>query len=201
MDLAIVKIKVKWGKTMRVVSGTAKGRGLKAVPGRSTRPTSDKVKEAIFSRIGPFFDGGQALDLYAGTGGLGIEALSRGMEHAVFVDIEKKATDVIRENLQHAKLLEHAEVYKNDAEKAVKQLMKRGVSFDLVLIDPPYHIKNMDGLLAQMQANGLLNPQADIVVEHDAAHVYEEQIGEVKQVKRLDYKDTAVTYYIYDPVY
>ena len=184
---------------MRVVSGTAKGRGLKAVPGRSTRPTSDKVKEAIFSRIGPYFDGGKALDLYAGTGGLGIEALSRGMEGAIFVDIEKKAVDVIRENLQHARLLDRAEVYRNDAEKALKHLAKRGVSFDLVLLDPPYRLKNMDELLGQMQTLGLLNPLADVVIEHDAAHVYTEQIGELIEVKRMNYGDTAVTVYRYEP--
>ena len=73
---------------MRVIAGTAKGRALKAVPGTNTRPTTDKVKEAIFSMIGPYFDGGRVLDLFAGTGGLGIEALSRGAEVAVFVDLE-----------------------------------------------------------------------------------------------------------------
>lgn len=180
---------------MRVVSGTARGHGLKSVPGRSTRPTSDKVKEAIFSRIGPYFDGGTALDLYAGTGGLGIEALSRGMEKAVFIDIEKKAIDVIRENLKRTGLSDQAEVYRNDAERALKHLIKREVSFDLILLDPPYRIKNMDELLELMQSGNLLNPFADIVVEHDAAHVYAEQIGAVKQVKRMDYGEIAVTVY------
>src|SRR4051812_46718382 len=81
------------GESMRVISGSAKGRPLKAVPGKGTRPTTDKVKEAVFSMIGPYFDGGHLLDLFAGTGGLGIEALSRGMERAVFIDRDKKSVD------------------------------------------------------------------------------------------------------------
>src|SRR5690606_30618142 len=84
---------------MRVITGTARGRRLKAVPGLSTRPTSDRVKEAIFSMIGPFFDGGTVLDLFAGTGALGIEALSRGADRAVFVDRERASVETVRDNL------------------------------------------------------------------------------------------------------
>lgn len=90
--------------TVRVVSGSAKGRPLKSVPGSGTRPTTDKVKEAVFSMIGPYFEGGAVLDLFAGTGGLGIEALSRGMESAVFVDMEPKSIDTIRANLKATNL-------------------------------------------------------------------------------------------------
>lgn len=111
---------------MRVISGTAKGRPLKSVPGNGTRPTTDKVKEALFSMIGPYFEGGTALDLYAGTGGLGIEALSRGMEAAVFVDMEQKALDTVRANLKAAKVESQAEVYRNDAGRALAALEKRG---------------------------------------------------------------------------
>jgi len=85
-----------------------------------TRPTTDKVKEAIFSMIGPYFDGGAVLDLFAGTGGLGIEALSRGMDKAVSVDLDYKSVEVVRANLKTAGLAERAEVYKNDAERALK---------------------------------------------------------------------------------
>ena len=89
---------------MRVVAGQAKGLPLKAVPGKTTRPTTDKVKESIFNMIGPFFDGGTAVDLFAGSGGLGIEALSRGIEHAVFTDKDKKAIDTIQANKLTASL-------------------------------------------------------------------------------------------------
>ena len=85
---------------MRVIAGLAKGRSLKAVPGMGTRPTTDKVKETLFSMIGPFFDGGTVLDLFAGTGGLGIEALSRGMDRAVLIDADKHSVDIIKKNVQ-----------------------------------------------------------------------------------------------------
>src|SRR5690606_36343537 len=117
---------------MRVISGTAKGRALKAVPGKRTRPTTDKGKEALFSIIGPYFDGGIVLDLFAGTGGLGIEALSRGAEKAIFIDMDPASIAVIRANLQAAKLDERAEIYRNEANQAIKQFVKRGLAFDYI---------------------------------------------------------------------
>ena len=84
---------------MRVISGSAKGHRLRAVQGRGTRPTADRVKEAMFSALGSYFDGERVLDMFAGTGALGIEAMSRGCGHAVFVDKEKYSMDVVKENL------------------------------------------------------------------------------------------------------
>lgn len=103
---------------MRVISGTAKGRPLKAVPGTGTRPTTDKVKEAVFSMIGPYFDGGVVLDLFAGSGGLGIESLSRGSDKAVFIDLEPKSIEMIRANLKATGLDSKAEVFRNEAGRA-----------------------------------------------------------------------------------
>jgi len=99
---------------VRVVSGTCKGRPLKAVPGNTTRPTTDKVKEALFNMIGPYFDGGIGLDLFAGSGGLGLEALSRGLERVIFIDREPKAIQVINENIRDCKFEEQTKVYRND---------------------------------------------------------------------------------------
>ncbi|RBN41004.1 16S rRNA (guanine(966)-N(2))-methyltransferase RsmD, partial [Priestia megaterium] len=93
---------------MRVVAGLYKGHALKAVPGYSTRPTTDKVKEAIFNMIGPFFEGGTALDLFGGSGGLGIEALSRGIDKVIFVDRDGKAIQTIKANLASCRLEDRA---------------------------------------------------------------------------------------------
>ncbi|WP_308639204.1 16S rRNA (guanine(966)-N(2))-methyltransferase RsmD [Paenibacillus silvisoli] len=183
---------------MRVIAGTAKGRTLKAVPGKNTRPTTDKVKEAIFSMIGPFFDGGLVLDLFAGTGGLGIESLSRGMERAVFVDLDGGSIEVIKHNVQAAGVTEHAEIYRTEAARAVKALAKRGLKFKLVFLDPPYRMKEMDELMEELAARGLLEELATIVVEHDAEHVYPEALQPFRQIKRSQYGDTAVTIYRYD---
>lgn len=166
------------------------------MPGMSTRPTTDKVKEALFSMIGPYFDGGLVLDLFAGTGGLGIEALSRGMEKGIFIDIEKKSIDTIMHNLQSARLQEQSEVYRNEAGRALKALAKRDLQFDLVLLDPPYRMKNMDEWLETMQELGLLKEGSMVVIEHDAAHTYPEAIGGLTIRKHAVYGEIAVTVYL-----
>lgn len=180
---------------MRVISGSAKGRPLKAVPGMGTRPTTDKVKEAIFSMIGPYFAGGAVLDLFAGTGGLGIEALSRGMERAVFIDADKKSVEVVRANLQAARLADKAEVYCNDAGRALKALGKRGAKFDLVFLDPPYKMTAIAECIGTMQELGMLESAATVVVEHDASNAFDERIGDATRMKQAQYGETAVSIY------
>ncbi|KIL38088.1 DNA methyltransferase [Gordoniibacillus kamchatkensis] len=183
---------------MRVISGSAKGRPLKAVPGMGTRPTTDKVKEALFSMIGPYFDGGAALDLFAGTGGLGIEALSRGMERAVFVDSDARSVDVVRRNLEATRLAERAEVYRNDAFRALKALAKRNAAFELVFLDPPYRLKIIADLLTELQTLQLLKPEATVVVEHDAGDVHDLPVGRLVPRKRADYGETSITLFHYE---
>ncbi|NUU76406.1 16S rRNA (guanine(966)-N(2))-methyltransferase RsmD [Paenibacillus xylanilyticus] len=184
---------------MRVVSGSAKGRPLKAVPGNGTRPTTDKVKEALFSMIGPYFEGGTALDLFAGSGGLGIEALSRGMDKAVFVDLESKSNEVIRANLKATKLEDQAAIYRNDAGRALKALAKRTTRFDLVFLDPPYRMKNGDELMLTMHELELLEPEATIVLEYESKYSYPEQFGPFEQTRKAVYGETAVSIYEYVP--
>ncbi len=121
------------GDIMRVVSGICKGKALKAVPGNTTRPTTDKVKEAMFNMIGPYFDGGIGLDLFAGSGGLGIEALSRGLDKMIFVDRDGKAIHTIRENIHSCGFDDQVEIYRNDAERAIKALIKEGTFIGLYI--------------------------------------------------------------------
>ncbi len=171
---------------------------MKSVPGNGTRPTTDKVKEAIFSMIGPYFEGGAALDLFAGTGGLGIEALSRGMDSAVFVDMEQKSIDTIRANLKAAKLEEHAEVYRNDAGRALSALEKRGRVFDLVFLDPPYRMKHGDELMLTMVQKGLLRLGAVIMLEHESGYEYPENIPGFYRTRQAVYGETTVSIYEFE---
>lgn len=182
---------------MRVVAGTARGTPLKAVPGQNTRPTTDKVKEAIFSMIGPWFDGGVALDLFAGTGGLGIEALSRGADRAIFIDADRGAVSVVRRNAEAARLADRAEIYCNTADRAIRTLAKRGTVFRYVFLDPPYRMKNADALLEEMAAQGLLEDGAVAVVEHESGYRYPESFGGFKQRRLALYGETAVAIYHY----
>jgi 16S rRNA (guanine966-N2)-methyltransferase len=185
---------------VRVIAGTAKGRLLKAVPGIGTRPTTDKVKEAIFSMIGPYFDGGLGLDLFAGTGGLGIEALSRGADRVIFIDIEKTSIQVIEDNLKTLGFKEQAEVYRNEAQRALQVLGRRGLKFDLIFLDPPYKMKQVDELLLQMEQMGMIQEHATVLVEYEAGHAYADEIGRLKVRKRSTYGDTAIAIYHYTDI-
>ncbi len=182
---------------VRVIAGEAKGRMLKAVPGKQTRPTSDKVKEAIFSIIGPFFDGEAVLDLFAGTGGLGIEAWSRGAGRVIFVDQEKQSIDTIKLNLKTVKMEADAEIYRNDAVRAVKALGKRGLKLGIVFLDPPYKMKNIIEIMELLAMQDMLEQGAIIVAEHDAQVVYpvEHELFEWKRA--AVYGEAAVTIYHY----
>lgn len=180
---------------MRVIAGKAKGRALKAVPGQGTRPTTDKVKEAIFSMIGPYFDGGAALDLFAGTGGLGIEAWSRGIEKVICIDKEKISIDVIRSNVHTVGAEDAFEIYRNDAARALKALAKRELAFNLIFLDPPYRMQDMDQWLEQMLELKLLADEALVVVEHDGKIEYPESIGALIQQRHAQYGEIAVTIY------
>jgi 16S rRNA (guanine(966)-N(2))-methyltransferase RsmD len=180
---------------LRVISGEARGRQLKAVPGQTTRPTTDKVKEALFSMIGPYFDGDIVLDLFAGTGGLGIEALSRGAGKAVFIDVNPRSIEVIRANLETARLADRAEVYRNDANKAIKLIERKGTKFDLIFLDPPYAMKNCNELLDELESRGLTADGAVAVVEHESGFDYGDRIGLFERRKLANYGETSISIY------
>jgi 16S rRNA (guanine966-N2)-methyltransferase len=184
------------GDEMRVISGSKKGRSLQPVPGKSTRPTTDKVKEAIFSMLGrAYFDGGTALDLYAGTGGLGIEALSRGFERVIFVDQNRKAFDVVKQNLATLDLLDQSEVYKNEASRAIRALIKREISFDLIFLDPPYAEQQIASQLAMFNDYHFLQPQGIVVAETAKGVELPEVVGGIHLEKSQDYGDTEIRIY------
>ncbi|MFC5471942.1 16S rRNA (guanine(966)-N(2))-methyltransferase RsmD [Cohnella suwonensis] len=180
---------------MRVISGQAKGHPLKAVPGSNTRPTTDKVKESLFSIIGPYFDGERVLDLFAGTGGLGIEALSRGAGSAVFIDSQPQSVDIVKKNLASTRLSDKAEVYRNDAKRALKVLERAGKPFDLVFLDPPYAMKDCDELLLEMAAKGLVANGATAVVEHHPDVEYGDEFGSFERIKYAKYGEIALSVY------
>lgn len=180
---------------MRVISGTAKGLLLKSVAGRGTRPTTDKVKEALFNMIGPYFSGDKVLDLFAGTGGLGIEALSRGAGQAIFIDRNPKAIEVIKHNIQTTNVMDRSEVYCSDAKRALKVMTKQGLSFKLIFLDPPYRLDNADVLLADMWNNGLIAKDAIIIVEHDSKYKYPNKIQSLYAWKTAGYGEVGIIVY------
>lgn len=152
---------------MRVIAGENRGRILKMFGGPATRPTTDKVKEAIFDMIGPFFEGGNALDLYAGSGALGLEALSRGAASCVFVDKASAACQIIRENVSRCRYQDRSRIYRLDAKRALERLAESRIRFDYVFLDPPYARQQLIRDVGFMTETGLLEEQAIVVVEHD----------------------------------
>lgn len=173
---------------MRVIAGECKGRTLKTVKGLHTRPTGDKLKEAIFHRLGPFFQGGRCLDLFAGSGALGIEALSRGMDHVVFIDQAKEAIRVIHHNVKQLKLIDRCDIYRNDAFRALQILHKKGEMFDLILLDPPYDKINYNKLIEQLGKGNNMNENCVVYLEHRSQEniQYNEAIFELLQAKKIN---------------
>lgn len=181
---------------MRIIAGEYGGRRLSAVPGNQTRPTTDKVKEALFSMIGPFFDGGQVLDLFAGTGGLGIEAVSRGCDRAVLVDKQRQAIQVITDNIAVTKATERFRLLKIPAQSALTLLATEQQQFDYVFLDPPYRFKIIHQLLTKLAELSLLADAARVIVETDREDDIELPSG-FELIKRHDYGITKISVYQY----
>jgi len=152
---------------MRVITGSAKGRLLKPPRNRKIRPTADKVKNAFFNMIGNTVRGGSFLDLFAGTGSMGIEALSRGAVRCVFVDNGRDSLRLIKENLYRAGFQKGADVLNCDFTRALKMLKKNEESFDIIYIDPPYRFYRIDLILSIIYNCQLLVAGGFIGVERD----------------------------------
>jgi pantetheine-phosphate adenylyltransferase/16S rRNA (guanine(966)-N(2))-methyltransferase RsmD len=149
---------------MRIIAGSARGIRLAPVP-QGVRPTSDRVREAIFNSLGQFFNGGEALDLYAGTGALGIEALSRGCVRATFVEKNGKAARVIRQNLRRAGFEDKGVILRGDVADVLERLLSRRREFNLIFMDPPYRIppREIGDVLERLAV--LLAPGGRVAVE------------------------------------
>jgi 16S rRNA (guanine966-N2)-methyltransferase len=150
---------------MRVIAGRYRGRRLQAPPGDATRPTSDRVREALFSVLGARVDGARVLDLYAGSGALGIEALSRGAAEATFVDSAPAAIRAVRANLEA--IGAEAEVRRADARRFLGSASARGREYDLVFLDPPYRLTGRLGGELTAALPAVLAPGATVVAESD----------------------------------
>ena len=179
---------------MRIISGTARGRRLKTLEGMDVRPTTEKVKEAIFSSIQ--FDLPQAtvLDLFAGSGQLGLEALSRGAKRAYLIDHSPKALSVIRENVAAAGFSEQAEVIQTEAAAFLKSSAPT-MQWDLVFLDPPYRHDTIQEMLKLLGHH--VAPDGKIICEHERELELPEELGVWRKKKTYSYGSIAVTVYIY----
>ena len=152
---------------MRVIGGTARSLPLKTVPVLQTRPTTDRIKETLFNMLNPYLPGSSFLDLFSGSGAIGIEALSRGASHAVFVDRDNACCNVIRENLAFTHLDAHSEVLRKDALSAVAFLEGRKEAFDIIFMDPPYASDGVGTVLERLDGSSLVAPHTILIFEED----------------------------------
>ncbi len=172
---------------MRVISGSARGKQLSSVPGTDTRPTTDRVKESVFNIVQTYVVGGTMLDLFAGTGQMGIEALSRGASHAVFCDAAPKALAVIRKNIAAARVQDRAEVIGRDFQSALRSL--QGRQFDLIFLDPPYGGELLNSSLKSLESFDILRSGGIIICE---SSVSDEIRCPDSMVVRKEYKYGAI---------
>jgi 16S rRNA (guanine966-N2)-methyltransferase len=180
---------------MRIISGKAKGRRLVAQKGKAVRPTADRVKESLFNILPRDFSGMTILDLFAGTGNLSIEALSRGAEKAILVDASERSAAVIRENLRRLGLSEHAQVWVLPAARALRSLAKRGETFDVIFLDPPYDQKLVDRSLKLIEQGNLLNANGTVVAEHSVREAVPTSYGSLILNDQRRYGDTLLSFY------
>ena len=184
---------------MRVVSGEAKGRRLKTPGGDRIRPTADRVKESLFEIIGERIRDARVLDLFAGTGNLGIEALSRGARSVLFVDADRAAIRLIGQNLTLTRLDDRAETWRSDARAALGKLAGSGRCFDIVLLDPPYGTGYEEPVLRRLSRSEILPPGSLTVIEHDRRIDLAERIDSLERFDQRRFGDTMLSFYRQSP--
>lgn len=175
---------------MRVIAGSAKGRRLSALPGLSTRPTASSVKEAVMSMIQFEIEGGRVADLFAGTGQLGIEALSRGAASCVFVDSNKDCRKIIFENLKSTELSDKGQIRIADVDHWIKTNRE---SYDIIFADPPYNQNILPKILPEIV--GFLNDSGILVCESDKADDMPQTVGGFSVYKTKSYGKRKITVY------
>lgn len=184
---------------MRIIGGTYRSRTLTAPPGLATRPTSDRLRETLFNVLAPRIEGAVFLDLYAGSGAVGLEALSRGAARVVFVERAEAALKVLRTNLERLGVREGFRVQKGSVGAALRKMRGGcGEGFDLVFLDPPYDASEEYALALGLlggECAGLLNPGAVVIAEHRRKERLEEQYGGLGRTRLLGQGDAALSFY------
>ncbi len=181
---------------MRIIAGEFSSRRLETKKGNTTRPTLDKVKEAIFSSLGGYFDGGVGLDLYAGSGAVGLEALSRGLDHVYFSDNDREASRVIRTNIESLNVQDRTKVYPVSDMKMLKIMKEEGIKFDFVYLDPPYAKQKNLMILQFLDENDMIQEGGNIVIESLKEESYQsDSFQHLHYHKEAIYGITKITYY------
>jgi 16S rRNA (guanine966-N2)-methyltransferase len=179
---------------MRIITGEAKGKRLHSPRGRDVRPTADRVKESIFNILGNRCENTNVLDLFAGTGNLGLEAISRGARYVFFVEKSRTALRILRENVSACDFAPRAAILGMEVQRALKLLGRRGESFQVIFADPPYGRGWADRTLKEIANQGILSQEGLIVMEHAAHEPLAGDLGELTILEQKKYGETVVSF-------
>lgn len=181
---------------MRIIAGAAKGRRLKSLRGRVLRPTAERVREAVFGSLGVRVEGGRFLDLYAGAGTVGLEALSRGAVQATFVEFHRPAGRVIEENARRCGFEGLVRVIVAPVARGLARLRREGAAFELVYVDPPYDTGEVGGTMAWLgQWVRMVSGEGIVICQHSRHEEIDEQIGGLIRMRRRRFGETVVDFY------
>jgi 16S rRNA (guanine(966)-N(2))-methyltransferase RsmD len=176
---------------MRIIAGSQKGRRLLSGPGRNLRPTSGRVKEALFSILGERVVGASLLDLFAGTGAIGLEALSRGATHVTFVESDASTLRILRANLERCRLDVETEIRSCPASTFLRE--RRDRPFDIVFVDPPYRQDSAADVLPSLERSVMIAPGSLVILEHPTKRAIPSQIGRLDRMRQYRYGDTSLS--------
>jgi 16S rRNA (guanine966-N2)-methyltransferase len=180
---------------VRIVAGAFKGRRLHSPRGRVTRPTADQVRTALMDTLAPWLAGARLLDLFAGAGGVGLEALSRGAGHATFVERDPRAVAALRQNIAGLGLASQARVLPEDARRALQRLTREAEPYHLVFLDPPYERDLAAPLLAALGAGRLLAPPGIVVTQHFTKRPPAAEAGALRAYRTRRFGETTLTFF------
>jgi 16S rRNA (guanine(966)-N(2))-methyltransferase RsmD len=180
---------------VRVIAGALKGRRLVSPKGRTTRPTTDRVRIACLDTLEPWLPGARFLDLFAGAGGVGIEALSRGAASAVFVETDRAALSALGENLSRLGLAERCRVLRREAGRAITEMAREGERFTIIFLDPPYDLPLAETTLAQLSDGRLLAEGGIAAVQHRTKAPLPSRAGVLSSFKARRFGETTLTFF------
>ena len=182
---------------LRIIAGQLKGRNLKSVPGTKTRPTADRIREAVFNILSFYVKQAVVLDMFAGTGALGLEALSRGAESVVFADIDRDAVAVLHRNVANTGMEKRAKILRWDIVRNLDSLLCLDRAFNLVFMDPPYNKNMISPVLTNLHHGRCLPAGARIVIEHSRQEPIPEGCGPFQLSDQRRYRKTLVSFLDY----
>lgn len=180
---------------MRIITGIAKGRKIKAPFGMDTRPTLDRVKESVFDILACKIGGKNVLDLFAGTGSLGLEAISRGANKCVFVENNRDTYKILQENVTSLGFQKECELYNRDSFASLKFFHNNNNTFDIIFLDPPYGKGYIEKAISAIDGEDLLNDDAIIVCEYDEKDLIPDTVGKIRAYRTEKYGRVKISFF------